>query len=71
MERAPNRHRQWRESMSPSERDAYLERRRAIAQGKRPRVESDPTETAAHGSGILKLGDSLFYLFFSYSEFIV
>ncbi|XP_004308422.1 PREDICTED: uncharacterized protein LOC101310942 [Fragaria vesca subsp. vesca] len=50
MERARDQHRQWRELMSPSERDAYLERRRAIARGKRPRVENEPSEPTEQNS---------------------
>ncbi|KAL6296631.1 hypothetical protein ACE6H2_004773 [Prunus campanulata] len=36
MEHAHNRTREWRQSMSSSQRRHYLARRRAIAQGKRP-----------------------------------
>ncbi|XP_024190810.1 uncharacterized protein LOC112194807 isoform X4 [Rosa chinensis] len=46
MERVRARHRQWRESMSSSQRQAYLARRRAIAQEKRPVVETSPSNRA-------------------------
>jgi hypothetical protein len=41
MERARARHRQWRQSMSSSQRPAYLARRHAQARGKQLVVETD------------------------------
>ncbi|KAK9912021.1 hypothetical protein M0R45_035895 [Rubus argutus] len=40
MEYARGRHRQWRQSMSSSQRQAYLARQQAQARGKRPMVET-------------------------------
>ena len=60
MDRARGRHRQWRQSMSSSQRQAYLARRRSQARGKRPMVETShdyhseagPSNRNEQGSGI-------------------
>ena len=39
-ERARANHQEWRDSMTSGQHQAYLARRRALARGKRPAVES-------------------------------
>ncbi|XP_024173245.1 uncharacterized protein LOC112179142 isoform X3 [Rosa chinensis] len=51
MDRARARDRQWRQPMSSSQRQAYLARRRAIAQGKRPMVETSSSNITKQAPG--------------------